>query len=243
MKSSDRAVSRERKFLEGPGTRKSEMGFIFRIALDLLRGIRCLHFVGPCVTVFGSARIGEDHPYYALGRRVGSSLAEIGFTVMTGGGPGIMEAANRGAKEAGGRSVGCNVILAREQKPNPYLDHWTTIHYFFIRKVFLFKYSYAFVALPGGAGTMDELFEAITLIQTKKIDSFPIVLMGADYWEPLVKFMKEMAEEGTISESDLDLFLVTDSVEEAIAHIDQNAVKKYRLSASRSPKRLLGQSE
>ena len=182
---------------------------------------------------FGSARTEEDHPYYDLGRRLGSSLAGIGFTVMTGGGPGIMEAANRGAKEAGGRSVGCNVTLPHEQMPNAYLDRWTTIHYFFLRKVFLFKYSYAFVALPGGAGTMDELFEAITLIQTKKIDSFPIVLMGADYWEALVRFMKEMAEEGTISEHDLDLFLVTDSVEEAIAHIDHHAVKKYRLTAER----------
>ncbi len=231
MNSTFRVKTDEQRFLEGPGTRKSELGFIFRIVFDLFRGIRCLHSVGPCVTVFGSARTEEDHPYYALGRRVGSSLAEIGFTVMTGGGPGIMEAANRGAKEAGGRSVGCNVTLAREQEPNPYLDRWTTIHYFFLRKVFLFKYSYAFVALPGGAGTMDELFEAITLIQTKKIGSFPIVLMGVDYWEPLVEFMKEMVEEGTISESDLHLFLVTDSVKEAIAHIDRHAVKKYRLIA------------
>ncbi len=233
MNSTFRAVSQEQKFLEGPGTRKSELGFIFRIALDLFRGIRCFHDVGPCVTVFGSARTKEDHPYYDLGRRVGSSLAKIGFTVMTGGGPGIMEAANRGAKEAGGRSVGCNVTLPGEQEPNPYLDRWATIHYFFIRKVFLFKYSYAFIALPGGAGTMDELFEAITLIQTKKINSFPIVLMGVDYWDSLVAFMQEMVEEGTISPSDLDLFLVTDSVEEAINHIDKNAVKKFRLLAQR----------
>lgn len=233
MESTFQAVSQEQKFLEGPGTRKSELGFIFRIALDLFRGIRCFHDVGPCVTVFGSARTKEDHPYYELGRRVGSSLAKIGFTVMTGGGPGIMEAANRGAKEAGGRSVACNVELPGEQEPNPYLDRWVTIHYFFIRKVFLFKYSYAFIALPGGAGTMDELFEAITLIQTKKISSFPIVLMGVDYWGSLLAFMKEMADEGTISESDLDLFLVTDSVEEAIDHIDRNAVKKYRLLAKK----------
>lgn len=236
MEPTFRPETQEQKFLEGPGSRKSELGFIFRVALDLFRGIRCLHFVGPCVTVFGSARIKEDHPYYEMGRRMGSSLADMGFTVMTGGGPGIMEAANRGAKKAGGRSVGCNVLLPHEQEPNPYLDQWVTIHYFFLRKVFLFKYSYAFVALPGGAGTMDELFEAATLIQTKKIESFPIVLMGTDYWDALMDFLKEMVEEGTISQSDLDLFLVTDSIEEAIAHIERYAVKKYHLRTIKAPK-------
>jgi uncharacterized protein (TIGR00730 family) len=219
----------ERRFLEGPGTRKSDLGFIFRIARDLFSGIRALSSVGPCITVFGSARMGEEHEYYGLARRVGASLAGLGFTVMTGGGPGLMEAANRGAQEAGGRSVGCNITLAHEQEPNPYLDRWVTIHYFFIRKVFLFKYSFGFVGLPGGAGTMDELFEAVTLIQTKKIANFPIVLMGEKYWEPLVVFLKQMAGEGTISEADLGLFLVTDSVEEAIAHIDVRAVKPFNL--------------
>ncbi|MFC1492007.1 TIGR00730 family Rossman fold protein [Nitrospinota bacterium] len=224
----------EHVFLEGPTSRKSEWAFLFRMARDLLRGFRVFRLMGPCITVFGSARIGEDHPYYELSRRAGRSLAELGFTVMTGGGPGLMEAANRGAKEAGGRSVGCNIDLPFEQEPNPYLDRWVTINYFFIRKVFLFKYSYGFIGLPGGAGTMDEIFEAVTLIQTKKIANFPIVLMGEKYWGPLIVLLKQMAEEGTISESDLGLFLVTDSVEEAIAHIDARAVKTFRLKRVKS---------
>ena len=132
--------------------------------------------------MFGSARFKADHPYYELGRDVGRRLTEIGFTVMTGGGPGLMEAANRGAKDAGGRSVGCNIRLPIEQSPNPYLDSSVTCRHFFIRKVLLFKYSFAFVALPGGLGTMDELFEALTLIQTGKIENFPVVLINTAYW-------------------------------------------------------------
>jgi uncharacterized protein (TIGR00730 family) len=142
---------------------------VLRIMVEFVRGFRALHFVGPCVTVFGSARFKEDHPYYALGREVGRELARAGFTVMTGGGPGIMEAANRGAKEVGGRSVGCNIELPAEQKPNQYLDRFITFHHFFVRKVMLVKYSYAFVALPGGFGTLDEIFETATLVQTGKI--------------------------------------------------------------------------
>jgi uncharacterized protein (TIGR00730 family) len=219
----------ERVFLEGPRTRKSELWTILRIMREFLSGFRVLHFVGPCVTVFGSARFKEDHPYYTLARSVGRGLAEIGFTVMTGGGPGIMEAANRGAKEAGGRSVGCNIILPKEQKPNPYLDRWLEFRYFFVRKVMLIKYSYAFVVLPGGVGTMDELFEAITLIQTRKILSFPVVLMGKEYYEPLIDFLRRMVVAGTIDLADMELLLVTDSVEEAIAHIHVNAVERYGL--------------
>ncbi|HWP43969.1 MAG TPA: TIGR00730 family Rossman fold protein, partial [Blastocatellia bacterium] len=182
----------ERIFLEGPRPRKSELWTIIRIMAEFIRGFRVLHFVGPCVTVFGSARFEDDHPYYALARTMGRRLSEIGFTVMTGGGPGIMEAANRGAKEAGGISIGCNIILPREQKPNPYLDRWIEFRYFFVRKVMLIKYSYAFVVLPGGVGTMDELFEAVTLIQTRKILGFPIVLMDREYYEPLIHFLKRM---------------------------------------------------
>jgi uncharacterized protein (TIGR00730 family) len=153
----------------------------------------------------------------------------MGFTVMTGGGPGLMEAANRGAREAGGRSVGCNIELPTEQEPNPYLDRWVTCRYFFVRKVLLFKYSYAFVGLPGGLGTLDELFEALVLIQTGKIDNFPVVLFGTAYWRPLEDLLQHLAREGTISESDLKLLLVTDSVEDALAHIRRHAVEQFGL--------------
>ena len=196
-----------------------------------------LHFVGPCVTVFGSARFKEDHSYYAMARDVGARLTDIGFTVMTGGGPGIMEAANRGAREAGGRSIGCNIILPQEQQANPYLDRVVTFRYFFVRKVMLVKYSYAFIVMPGGVGTMDELFEALTLIQTKKILSFPVVLMGEEYWQPLVDLLKRMVEAGTISASDLDLVMVTDSVDEAMAHVQKHAIEKFGLR--KAPKRSL----
>ena len=229
-------TNHEQVFLEGPSSRKSEFGFVFRMAWDFVKGFRVFHFVGPCVTVFGSARIEEGHLYYELGRKVGASISDLGFTVMTGGGPGLMEAPNRGAREAGGKSVGCNISLPMEQSPNPYLDAWVDIHYFFIRKVFLFKYSYGFVGLPGGVGTMDEVFEAVTLIQTGKIAHFPIVLMGAEYWKPLIYFLERMAEEGTIAEADLELFLVTDSIDEAVAHVDKYATEKFRLKRRKPPK-------
>lgn len=225
----------EQVFLEGPSSRKSELGFVFRMARDFLKGFRVFHFVGPCITIFGSARIEEGHPYYELGRKMGAAVSKLGFTVMTGGGPGLMEAANRGAKEAGGRSVGCNISLPMEQAPNSYLDTWVDIHYFFIRKVFMFKYSYGFVCLPGGVGTVDELFEAVTLVQTGKIEHFPIVLMGAEFWSPLIVFLDRMAEEGMIAEEDKKLFLVTDLIEEAVAHIKHHAQGKFRLKKGKAP--------
>jgi uncharacterized protein (TIGR00730 family) len=229
------AQREERIFLEGPQARKWELWTVMRILREFIRGFRVLHFVGPCVTVFGSARFKEDHSYYALARQVGARLTDIGFTVMTGGGPGIMEAANRGAREAGGRSIGCNIILPQEQQANPYLDQVLTFRYFFIRKVMLVKYSYAFIVMPGGVGTMDELFEALTLIQTRKILSFPVVLMGEEYWQPLVDLLKRMVETGTISASDLDLVMVTDSVDEAMAHVQKHAIEKFGLR--KAPKR------
>lgn len=207
-----------------------------RAVRDFVRGFRALHFVGPCVTVFGSARFGEAHPYYQLAREMGSALARLGFTVMTGGGPGVMEGANRGAREAGGPSIGCNIELPFEQEPNPYLDRWVECHYFFVRKVLLLKYSYAFVVLPGGFGTLDEMMESLTLIQTGKIAQFPVVLMGREYWQPFVTMTREMLEAGTVSPRDLDLMLVTDSVEEAMAHIEQQAVVKFGLRRQRRPK-------
>src|SRR6201997_4340077 len=186
-------------FLEGPRSRLEEFFTLLRVMRDFLRGFRTLHFVGPCVTVFGSARVQIDNPYYELARKMGTAIARLGFTVMTGGGPGIMEAANRGAKEAGGFSVGCNIVLPQEQKINAYLDRHVTFQHFYVRKVMLVKYSYAFVVMPGGIGTMDEFFEAAELIQTRKIESFPVILFVRDYWRPLVDFLKEMVEAGTIA--------------------------------------------
>jgi uncharacterized protein (TIGR00730 family) len=216
-------------FVEGPHSRFDEFVTLLRVMRDFLRGFRVLHFVGPCVTVFGSARVNIDNPYYELARKIGAAIARLGFTVMTGGGPGIMEAANRGAKEIGGRSVGCNIELPLEQKPNSYLDRCVALHYFFVRKTLLVKYSYAFVVMPGGAGTLDELFEALTLIQTGKIKNFPIVIMGTDYWRDLIGFIDKIAQLGMISRSDLDLIYATDSVEDAIAHIRSKAIGPFGL--------------
>ncbi len=215
--------------LEGPHSRLVELRFLARVVTEFLRGFRTLHFVGPCVTVFGSARFSEGHEFYDLTRKVGSALVDLGFTVMTGGGPGLMEAANRGAKEAGGVSVGCNIILPMEQHPNPYLDHWINFRYFFVRKVLLFKYSYAFVAMPGGIGTVDELFEAITLIQTKKIQQFPVILMGKEYWTDIKELLDVMEKKGAIAPEDRDLMLITDSVEEAMNHIKTKSLQKFNL--------------
>jgi uncharacterized protein (TIGR00730 family) len=202
---------------------------------DFIRGFRTLHFAGPCFTVFGSARFDETHRYYALAREMGAGLSTLGFTVMTGGGPGVMEAANRGAKDVGGWSVGCNIRLPFEQDPNPYLDRWLTCEYFFVRKVLLLKYSYAFVALPGGLGTLDELFEVLTLIQTGKVQSFPVVLMGREYWAPLVQQLTEMVEAGTVGAKDLDLLLVTDDVTEALAHVRDRAIAPFGLTPRETP--------
>ncbi len=215
--------------LEGPHSRLDEFFTLFRVMADFLRGFRVLHFVGPCVTVFGSARIKADSRDYELAREMGAAIARLGFTVMTGGGPGIMEAANRGAKEAGGRSVGCNIKLPFEQAPNKYLDRCVTMYYFFVRKTLLLKYSYAFVVMPGGAGTLDELFEALTLIQTGKIKNFPIVVMGTEYWRELIELLGKMARLGMISQPDLNLVFVTDSVAEAIEHIRTRTIEPFGL--------------
>ena len=180
-------------FLEGPRSRFGELFTLLRVLLDFLRGFRVLHFVGPCVTVFGSARVKEGDTSYELARKMGAAIAQLGFTVMTGGGPGIMEAANRGAKEVNGRSVGCNIELEFEQQPNAFLDRCVTLHYFFVRKTLLVKYSYAFIVMQGGAGTLDELAEALTLIQTGKIKNFPVVIMGT---EVLARFAQVVRENG-----------------------------------------------
>jgi uncharacterized protein (TIGR00730 family) len=219
----------DRFFLEGPHSRLREVLLLGRVVRDFIKGFRVLHFVGPCVTIFGSARFGESHPHYALAREIGDRVARLGFTVMTGGGPGLMEAANRGAREAGGHSVGCNIELPLEQAPNAYLDRYVTCHYFFVRKVLLFKYSYAFVALPGGLGTLDELTEALTLIQTGKIHEYPVILIGTSYWQPFVALLREMLTHGAVGPSDLDLLIVTDDLDEAMRHLETHAVAGFGL--------------
>jgi TIGR00730 family protein len=210
-------------------SRFAEFCTLLRVMRDFLRGYRALHFVGPCVTVFGSARIKPDDPHYELAREDGRGDCRLGFTVMTGGGPGIMEAANRGAKEVGGRSVGCNIELPFEQGSNMYLDRCVRLHYFFVRKALLIKYSYAFVVMPGGVGTLDELFEALTLIQNGKIKHFPVVIMGTDYWRQLIVSSSRWRSVGKSAPSDLNLIYATDSVEEAIAHIRAKAIERYGL--------------
>jgi uncharacterized protein (TIGR00730 family) len=217
-------------WLEGPRSRRYELLLVFRVFWEFIKGIRGLHFIGPCITVFGSARFREGHEYYEKAREIGFHIAtDLGLTVLTGGGPGIMEATNRGAREAQGRSVGCNIILPHEQAINPYLDRWVTIRYFFVRKVLLVKYSYAFVIMPGGFGTMDEFFETLTLIQTKTIEDFPVVIMGTEFYRPLKTMLEAMAEEGTISVEDLKLVRFTDDVDEAIAHIRKYLTANYKV--------------
>jgi uncharacterized protein (TIGR00730 family) len=237
----DRAVIR---FLEGPQPRGFELARAVRIFAELMRGFRALHFVGPCVTVFGSARFAEGHAYYGLAREVGAGLARAGFTVMTGGGPGLMEAANRGARDAGGRSIGCNIELPVEQRPNAYLDRWIVFRHFFVRKVMLVKYSYAFVAMPGGFGTLDELFEIATLVQTRKVHDFPIVLMGREYWRPLLEFLHgRLVAEGTVDEADVERIIVTDSPADAVAAVRDTGLTRFALSYGphARPRRFLGE--
>lgn len=220
-----------RRFLQGPQRRGFELGRAIRIGIEFMRGFRALHFVGPCVTVFGSARFGEDHPYYAMARAAGAELARAGFAVITGGGPGVMEAANRGAREAGGLSIGCNIELPAEQHPNAFLDRWITFRYFFVRKVMLVKYSYAFIALPGGFGTLDEIFELATLVQTRKILNFPLVLLGSDFWQPLVDFIdKRLVAFGTVDPADARRIHLTDSVDEAVNMVTGTALQQFGLT-------------
>jgi uncharacterized protein (TIGR00730 family) len=208
------------RFLLGPQSRWFELRRALQVLREYARGLRVLRFVGPCVTVFGSARLHDDHPSYAIGRETGALLASAGYTVMTGGGPGLMEAANRGARDAGGRSIGCNIRLPVPQPANPYVDRVVTFEHFFVRKVMLVKYSFGFIALPGGLGTFDEVFEAATLVQTGKIRDFPIVLLGRDFWDPFLAFLRaDVLGAGTIGRADVERFFVTDSPQEAVDHI------------------------
>jgi uncharacterized protein (TIGR00730 family) len=228
----------EKIFLEGPRSRLKELAFSIKVMIEFIRGFRTLHFIGPCVAVFGSARLGPDSEYYEDARKISAGLTAIGFAIITGGGPGIMEAANRGAKENNGRSVGCNIMLPQEQQPNAYMDKWFVCEYFFIRKVLMFKYSSAFIIMPGGMGTLDEFFEALTLIQTHKIIDFPIIVFGKNYWEPLMPLFHAMLEARTIAAGDLKYVLFTDSVPEALEHIKAIAPGKYKENRGRLFRRI-----
>ena len=223
----------ESKFLQDPQTRIYNLRFAFRVFREFIKGFRTLHFVGPCITVFGSARFQEDHEYYHKAYDFGKEVAALGATVMTGGGPGIMEAANRGAFENGGKSVGCNIFLPHEQMHNKYMHKWVMIRYFFVRKVLLLKYSYGFIVMPGGFGTMDELFETCTLIQTQTIRDFPIVVFGTEYHRPLNDFFARMIEAKTIKPEDMKPILFTDSVQEGMEHIRKYIFDNFELQPRR----------
>jgi uncharacterized protein (TIGR00730 family) len=224
---------REIQFLEGRQSRFREFYFTLKVMWEFVKGFRTLHFVGPCVTIFGSARLKENTPEYQQTCEIAGRIAELGFTIMTGGGPGIMEAANRGAKAVGGRSVGVNIELPFEQNPNPYMDRSVDIRYFFVRKVLLLKYSYGFVIMPGGFGTLDEFFETITLIQTEKISQFPIVVMDREYHQELMRYVDKMIERGTVSPSDKELFFYTDSIDEAVKYLHENTIDEFQLTVEK----------
>jgi uncharacterized protein (TIGR00730 family) len=219
--------AKEQVYLEGPRSRTYELKFAFKVFIEFITAFRTLHFAGPCITVFGSARFKENHPYYKVAREFGKRIATLGFTVITGGGPGIMEAANRGAYENGGTSVGCNIVLPHEQKENSYLTKSITFDHFFVRKTILIKYSYAFIIMPGGIGTMDEFFEILTLIQTKVVTQFPVVLYGESYYKGLMRQLEFMAKQGTLTEEDLKLVILTNNIDDAMQHISKYISTNY----------------
>jgi uncharacterized protein (TIGR00730 family) len=229
MDQKKRIINSEEQFLSGPNSRGKELLFLFKVFFQFIRGFRKLHFIGPCITVFGSARFDENNTYYKQARELGGLLSEMGFVVMTGGGPGIMEAANRGAYEKGGLSVGCTIKLPKEQESNPYMTRVVDFDYFFVRKVLLTKYSYAFVVMPGGYGTLDELFETLTLIQTGIVHQFPVVIMGKDYYQDIHEMIHKMIDEKTISPNDHHLIKFTDDLIEATEHIRHYIRKNYKV--------------
>lgn len=232
------SVVGDRVYLDGAQGRGFELRHLFRVIREYVGALRALHFLGPCVTVFGSARLPETDEAYTTARETGAALARAGFTIMTGAGPGVMEAASRGAKDVGGRTVGCNIELPAEQEANGYLDREVSFRYFFIRKVMMVKYSYGFIAFPGGLGTLDEVFEALTLIQTGKIRDFPVVLVGKWFWEPLVDYMRDtLLAHHTIDAWDLDRMVITDSPEEAAEYVRKIGIEHFGLSYRRRPRK------
>jgi uncharacterized protein (TIGR00730 family) len=211
---------KDRELLKGPCPLSEELIRVAKVCLELVKGVYAFRKLGPCITIFGSARFDENTTEYIQAAKMGSLIAQSGLAVMTGGGPGIMEAANRGAKDAGGKSLGCNITLPEEQHPNPYLDTWVEFEHFHSRKLMLLKYSSAFIVFPGGYGTLDELFETLVLIQTGKIRQFPLVLIGVEFWTPLIAFLNESCvRRHTIKKSALDFFLLTDDIEQAMEHL------------------------
>lgn len=239
----NRKITKGRKllYLEGNQNRRSELKFAWTAFKELISGFRKLYFIAPGITVFGSARFDTEHPYYKTAVEFGKRIAGIRFATITGGGPGIMEAANKGAFEAGGQSIGINIVLPHEQHLNPYLTDSITFTHFFTRKVLLVKYSYAFIIMPGGFGTMDEFFETLTLIQTRSIDNFPVVIFGVEYYKDLMAAIHDMADKGTIAKEDLNLVLITDSMDEAMNHIQKYVNKNYKLVKKRKAFWLLGE--
>lgn len=228
------SIDHDEHLLTAEQVRRKDYDRSLRIWWEFMRGFNAFRGLGSTVTLFGSARFGEDHEYYDLARRMGRSLANHGYSVMTGGGPGLMEAANRGAQEVGGRSLGCNIRLPHEQYANPYVERSLEFHYFFVRKVMLLKYSSAFVVLPGGFGTLDEIFETATLIQTGKIKNFPIVVLGTQYWSDLTRFLEDtMLPAGTIDSADLSLFFSTDDPDEGTEYILKEVGKPLPRKRSR----------
>jgi hypothetical protein len=214
----------EKAFLEGRRSREADLESAVRIFLEFLRAFESFEFEQPCVTVFGSARFTEGHRYYETAREVGAALARAGYAVMTGGGGGVMEAANRGAREAGGLSLGCNIALPREQKPNVYLDRFIRLDHFFVRKVMLVKYSSAFVVMPGGFGTLDEAFEIATLMQTNKIEHFPLIAVGSTFWAELVGFARDtLIREGTLSPEEAGFIHIVDTAAEVVQLVREKA--------------------
>lgn len=217
------ATTTDQRLLDAPGPVDwvhSDPWRVMRIQAEFVEGFGALAELGPAIAVFGSARTAPEHPHYATGVRLGEALVEAGYAVITGGGPGAMEAANKGAAQAGGTSVGLGIELPFETGLNDYVDLGINFRYFFVRKTMFVKYSEGFVVLPGGVGTLDELFEAVTLIQTRKITDFPIVLLGKDYWAPLLSWLRDtLLAEGMVSPGDLDLLRVTDDVDEAVGWV------------------------
>jgi hypothetical protein len=214
----------EKAFLAGRRSREADLESAVRIFLEFLRAFESFEFEQPCVTVFGSARFTEGHRYYETAREIGAALARAGYAVMTGGGGGVMEAANRGAREAGGLSLGCNIALPREQQPNAYLDRFIRLDHFFVRKVMLVKYSSAFVVMPGGFGTLDEAFEIATLMQTNKIEHFPLIAVGSTFWAELVDFARNtLIREGTLSPEEAGFIHIVDTAAEVVQMVRERA--------------------
>jgi uncharacterized protein (TIGR00730 family) len=235
-------TKKEYDYLKGARARWKEFVFSFDVLLEFIKGFRNLHFIGPCITIFGSARFDENHEYYQMARELAQKLGKSGYAIMSGGGPGIMEAANRGARDAGSLSLGCNIELPFEQIPNPYLDKFVNIRYFFVRKELLRKYSSGFVVMPGGLGTLDEFFEVATLIQTGKINNFPVVVMGVEHHQSLIDFLDRLIQIKTVSSDDYKNILFTDDIDLAHEHINSFRNKRINLKPN-NPLWILGEKK